>query len=251
MRESKKLTAKDVALTTCFTALYTYFCFIPTFQIVGLLGKAITLAAIMAPIIGMILGPYLGMLSTILGGIIGLFFAVPFTPPSFVSGIVTAFFAGMLYMDKRSIYAFTYFSLLFFFGFYPFVGPVWVYPLFMWFQIIGFLVLVSPLQSIALKNIRNSNNDSRLLFSFFIVSLISTLAGQIAGSLAYEAQYLWPISLVDVNLWKPSLPLLTWVYPWERIIIALAAAFIGVALHKVLKSANLMPWFNAQNRRQC
>jgi len=244
MRKGKKLTAKDVALTVCFTALYANFCFWPAFPIIGLQSKAITLAAIMAPIIGIILGPYLGMVSTLLGGTIG-FFACHFSPPSFVSGIVAAVFAGMIYMGKRSICAFTYFSLLFFFGFYPFIGPVWLYPPFMWFQIIGFLILVLPLQSMDLKNIRNPDDNLRLLPTFFAVSLTSTLAGQIAGSLTFEL-ISWPIFMADVNAWTTAWQVITWIYPIERIIITLSATFIGAFLYKVLMFANLMPLFNRE-----
>jgi len=243
MQVGRRLKAKDVSLIICFTALYTYFCFIPAFPIAGSQGGSITLAAITAPIIGIILGSYLGMLSTLLGGIVGLFFAAPFIPPSFVSGIVTAFFAGMLYANKSTVCAFMYFSLLFFFGFFPFVGPVWLYPPLMWFQILGFLVLVSPLQSVALKNMQNSNNNSKLLSAFFIVFLISTLAGQVAGSLAFEFTS-WPIFNADVDDWTLFWQLLTWVYPVERMIIALSATFMGVFLYKVLSSANLMLFTN-------
>ena len=243
MQVGRRLKAKDVSLIICFTALYTYFCFIPAFPIAGSQGGSITLAAITAPIIGIILGSYLGMLSTLLGGIVGFFFAAPFIPPSFVSGIVTAFFAGMLYANKSTVCAFMYFSLLFFFGFFPFVGPVWLYPPLMWFQILGFLVLVSPLQSVALKNMQNSNNNSKLLSAFFIVFLISTLAGQVAGSLAFEFTS-WPIFNADVKDWTLFWQLLTWVYPVERMIIALSATFMGVFLYKVLSSANLMLFTN-------
>ena len=243
MRKSRKLTAKEVALLMCFTALYTYFSFISAFPIVGFQGGAITLAAIIAPIIGIILGPYLGMLSTLLGGIVGLFFAPTFFPPSFVAGIITAVFAGMLYANKRSTCTFMYFSLLFFFGFYPFVGPVWLYPPFMWFQITGFLVLFSPLQSMVSKSMRNPNNNSRLLSSFFIVFLSSTLAGQIAGSLTLEL-ISWPIFLARVDDWNRLWQLLAWLYPIERIIIALSATFVGVFLYKILIHANLMPFLN-------
>ena len=242
MQRNMKLTAKDVALTVCFTALYAVFCLFPLFKIVGLPSKSITMAAIIAPIIGILLGPYLGALSTFLGGAIG-FFAGHFSPLSLVSGIVTAVFAGMLYAGKRSVCSFMYFSLLFFFGFCPFVGPVWLYFPLMWFQIIGFLILVSPLQSMALKDIRNSNNDSRFLLAFSTFCLTSTLAGQIAGSLTFEL-ISWPIFNADTNAWTAFWQLLTWVYPVERMIIALIATFIGVSLYKVLTSANLMPFIN-------
>jgi len=241
MQRNKPLTAKNVALIICFTALYTVFCFLPAFPIVGLPTKAITFAAITAPIIGLILGPYLGVASTILGGIIG-FFSGFFSPPSFAAGVTTAFFAGMLSLNKRSLCIFTYFSLLFFFGFYPFIGPVWLYPPFMWFQTLGLLLLASPLQSKALKTIQpHFNKDSsRLIFSFFIFSLTSTLAGQIAGSLTFEF-ISWPVFMADVNAWAVAWQVLTWIYPVERTLIALGATFIGVPLYKVLTSANLMP----------
>jgi hypothetical protein len=136
-----------------------------------------------------------------------------------------------------------YFSLLFLFGFYPFVGPIWLYPPFMWFQITGFLVLISPLQSMASKNMRNPNNNSKLFFAFFTVFLISTLAGQIAGSLVFEI-ISWPIFIANVNFWTGLWQLLTWLYPIERIIIASSAAFVGVFLYKILIHANLMPFLN-------
>lgn len=244
MRWKRKLVAKDVALIVCFTALYTYFCFIPAFLIVGLEGKAITLASIMAPIIGIVLGPYLGMLSTLLGGIVVLSFAPSFfVPSSFVSGIVTAVFAGFLHANRRNICAFIYFSLLFLFGFYPIVGPIWLYPSLMWFHVVGFLVLISPLQSMASESMGNFDNDSKLLFAFFIIFLMSTLAGQIAGSIMFELTS-WPIIRADVNFWTGVWRLLVWIYPIERTIIASIATFIGAFLYKALMFSNLMSFLN-------
>ncbi len=236
MTIAKKFAAKDMALTICFAALYVVFCFLPISPIIGVPGKAVTAAAIMAPLVGMILGMYLGTLSTFLGGLIG-FFVGSLSPSSFVSGIIAALCAGMLYDGERSLCVFTYFSLLFLFGFYPFVGPVWLYLPLMWFQIAGFFVLISPIQSLALKSL-NSKSNSRLLSAFFITSLTSTLAGQIAGSLTFELLS-WPIFMADVNAWKAIWQVTTFLYPVERVIIALGAAFIGAALYRVLKSANL------------
>lgn len=237
---NRKFTAKDTALAICFTALYVVLCFLPISPIIGLPGKAVTAGAIAAPLIGIILGMYLGTLSTILGGLIGLFVG-SLSPSSFVSSVVATLCAGMLCDGKRISCAFTYFSILFLFGFYPFVGPVWLYVPLMWFQIAGFLILVSPVQSMAAKSLNsNVNSNSRLLSAFFITSLTSTLAGQIAGSLTFEVLS-WPIFMVDVNAWKAIWQVTAFLYPVERIIIALSAAFVGASLHKVLKSANLTP----------
>ncbi|NWF86941.1 hypothetical protein HXY32_03935 [Candidatus Bathyarchaeota archaeon] len=232
-----KLDTKSLALAISFTALYVVFGFVKISPIIGLPNQAITAAAIMAPIMGIILGSYIGMTSTILGGIIG-FFAGSLSVPSLVSGVFAASYAGILHERKRSLCVFSYFSLLFLFGFYPFVGPVWLYPALMWFQIVGFLILVSPLMPIALKSI-GSKNKSKSFFGFFITSLVSTLAGQIAGSLAFEL-LTWPIFLANVNAWKAKWQVITFLYPVERTIIALSASFVGTTLYEALKSSNIL-----------
>jgi len=229
----RKLSSNEVALTVCFTALYVVLGFLSISPIIGLPGKTITAAAIMAPIMGIILGMYIGTLSTILGGVIGLFVGT-FSPLSFVSGVFAALCAGMICMGKRRFCALLYLSLLFVFGFYPFIGAVWLYPPLMWFEIVGFLILASPLQSLASKNL-NSNNNSKFPFAFFVTSLTSTLAGQIAGSIAFT------LLIADANTLKVTWQAIVFLYPVERIIIALIASLIGVSLQKTLKSANMLP----------
>jgi len=234
----RKLSTKEIALTVCFTALYVILGLLPISPIIGLSGRTITAAAIIAPIMGILLGPYIGTLSAFLGGLIGFFFGY-FSPPSLVSGVFTVLYAGMLSVGKRNVCAFTYFSLIFLFGFYPFVGPVWLYPPLLWFQIAGFLILVSPLQSKASKNL-NSENKSKSLFAFFVTSLTSTLAGQIAGSLTFELLS-WPVFVANLDAWKTNWQFLTFLYPIERIIIALSAALIATPLYRVLSfSTNIL-----------
>jgi hypothetical protein len=223
----------NVALTAVFTALYAVLGFLRISPIIGLTGQAITAAAIIAPIIGMLLGPYIGTLSAFLGGTIG-FFLGSLSYSSFASGIATAFCAGMITTGKRTIAAVVYLTLLLLFAFYPVIGPAWVFPLETWFQIIGLIILVSPLQSIA-KKFLESKNSARLVYGFFLTCLVSTLAGQIAGSLVFEMLAADPIVV------KASWPTLTGLYPVERTIIALAAALIGTALFKTLKSTSLPP----------
>jgi hypothetical protein len=237
MQSNTQITTKNTALTICFTALYTILSFIPLSPIVGFLSKAIVAATILAPIIGVIIGPKLGAISAFLGGTIAISISPYFTPLGLVAGVITALFAGMLAHGKHAACVFLYFSLLFLFGFYPFVGPVWLYPPLMWFQIIGLLILISPLQPMALKTL-NSTSNSKLLFGFFITSLTSTLAGQIAGSLTSEV-LAWPIFLANISSWEAIWKVTAFLYPVERIIIALSATFIGASVHRILKSANL------------
>jgi len=228
----RQLTTKDVALTVCFTALYAVLASIPIFQILGMPNRSITAAAVVAPIIGVLLGPYVGVLSTALGGTIG-FFNGSFSPPSFVSGVVTALCAGLLYKGKRIWCAMVYLLFLAVFSFYPYIGPAWLFPPSMWFQIVGFIILVSPLQTMATQNLKSDNN-ARFFFAFFIVSLVATLAGQISGSLTFML-----ISPVPADGWLVLWQGLTFLYPVERIIIGLASALISAPLLKVLRKSNL------------
>jgi hypothetical protein len=228
----RQLTTKDVALTVCFTALYAVLASIPIFQILGMPNRSITAAAVVAPIIGVLLGPYVGVLSTALGGTIG-FFNGSFSPPSFVSGVATALCAGLLYKGKRIWCAMVYLLFLAVFGFYPYIGPAWLFPPSMWFQIVGFIILVSPLQTMATQNLK-SNNNARFFFAFFIISLVATLAGQISGSLTFML-----ISPVPADGWMVLWQGLTFLYPVERMMIGLVSALIGAPLLKVLRKSNL------------
>jgi hypothetical protein len=238
-----RLRTKDIALMICFTALYAVFASIPIFQLLGMPSRSITAAAVAAPVIGVLLGPYVGAVSAVLGGTIG-FFAGSFAPWNFVAGVVTTLCAGLLYKGKQLWCSLIYASFLVVFGFYPSIGPAWLFPLSMWFQIVCLLVLVSPLQLIAVRKIKSSNGPS-LALSFFAVSLTSTLAGQISGSLTY--MLLIPSPLGGwLLIWQG----LTIVYPIERITIALGSALTGSLLLKALRSSNLIPFFSREGKQE-
>lgn len=243
MSVHRRLATKDLALAATFTALYVVFGFLRVSPIIGLPGQAITAATIIAPIIGIILGPYVATLSTFLGGVIGFFFG-SFSQLSLASGIVTAFCSGMVQEGKRGIAVFVYLSLLLLLAFYPAIGPAWLFPAYMWFQILGFIILISPLQTMAIES-SDSDNDSKLLYGFFLVSLASTLAGQIAGTVTLEILHVPDLGYF-LGTWETTML----VYPLERIIIAFGAALIGASLYKVLKSSNLMPGMNRASLRE-
>jgi hypothetical protein len=229
----KSLSPRDLAQTVTFTALYTVFSFVKISPIIGLPGQTITAAAIVAPIIGIVIGAYLGTLATFLGGAVGLTLgALP--QPSFVSGIVTAFFAGMHHKGRRVVCISIYVALLLAFSFYPTVGPAWLYPPLLWFQVLGLVTLIS-LQPTATRNL-DANANSKLLYAFFVASLISTMAGQIAGSLIFEV-ISWPTLTPDVNSWRATWQVLTFLYPTERLIIATFSGLIGASLQRILRSA--------------
>jgi hypothetical protein len=243
-----KLTAKDIALIVCFTALYAVLGAIPIFQILGMPSKSISAAAITAPIIGFLLGSYIGALSTTRGGTI-TFFVGNFYPPSFVSGIATACIAGLQSRGKRGLGVVLYFLFFVFFCFYPSIGPFWLFPLSTWFQIIGLLILVSPLGSMAINNVKTNNNQT-LVLTFFIISLTSTLTGQISGSLTNLLSAQVGILPIPQGGWQVLYVSLTIVYPIERTVIALGAAFVGALLFKVLRSSNLIKLINREGNQE-
>ncbi len=239
MRVDRKLRSKDIALVICFTALYAVFASIPIFQILGMSSRSITAAAMMTPIIGILLGPYIGTLSAALGGAIS-FFAGSFFLPSFVSGVVSTLCSGLMHKGQRFWCASVYLSLLLIFGFYPSIGPAWLFPLLMWFQILGFSVLFLPVKTWIDQSVKREKGVRRVL-AFFAISLFSTLAGQIAGSLTYVFSVsVLLFSPVPSGGWTLLWQGLTFVYPVERTIIALGSTLIVVPLYKVLRSADLV-----------
>jgi membrane protein YqaA with SNARE-associated domain len=243
MSFQRKPEPRQLAVTVSFTALYVVFGAIKISPIIGLPGQAITAAAILAPIMGILFGPYISTLSTVLGGIIGFSLGY-FSPLSLASGAVAAMCGGMTSKGKKSASIAMYLLLLLLLTFFPNIGPAWLYPPYSWFQTIVFIILISPLQAAAIKYF-DSKSNSKLLYAFFITSLTSTLAGQIAGSVTFEV-------LISSNI---NTATSTWVttaflYPIERIIIAVASAMIGTALFRVLKTTNLMPFLNPSNRQE-
>jgi len=237
------ITTKNIALTAVFTSLYVVFGFIKISPIIGLPGQAITAAAIVAPLIGIILGPYLGTLSAFLGGVVGFFF-FSFSPLSLPSGVAVAACSGLIRNGKRIPAILVYLALFLLLALYPRIGPVWLFPAYVWFQVIGLLVLLSPLLTIAVQKFHTSN-DSNVFYAYFLTALVSTMAGQIAGTLTFEF-----IQIPDVSFFLGTWVTTAFVYPIERTIIALGATLVGTALHKALRSSNLMLDLNSESRKQ-
>jgi predicted membrane protein len=235
---SSRVSARDVTLLTSFTALYVVLYALPVFPIIGLPGAAIPAAAIMAPITGMLIGPFLGALSAILGGLIS-FSIGRFSIVSIFAASITSLYSGLLYTSRRKICIYLYILLLIAFGAYPHIGPFWLYPQLTWFQVIVLLILLSPLSSRAIEMVRALTGYRRDFLQLFTISLVSTMAGQIAGSLAFEIIF-WPAFIGEIEAWRGIWSAVTWVYPIERIIISLLATIIGIPLFKALKSAKLI-----------
>ena len=205
------LSTKDVALTACFAALYVVFSLLNLFPVIGAEGRWINAAVVMAPLFGMILGPYFGVLAITIGGIAGAFFQItgPFGPLSPVPHAAAALCSGMLTIKRQKECIATYAPFLFLFAFFPVIGPVWLWPAVIWLDLIGLIVLASPLQSKAMKAMNDASSSVRLVFGIATTCLTAALFGHVVGSILFEAVYLQVNSSVD--FWRTTWQSLTFL----------------------------------------
>jgi hypothetical protein len=230
----KHLSTVRIALTAVFTALYVVLGLVVISPMIGLSGKAITAAAIIAPLIGVLLGPYVGVLSTLFGGVIGYSLGV-FVAPNVASGVAASLLSGLMWTRKKPFALLLYICIFLAMSFFPEIGPVWLFPAYSWFQMIGLVLLIPSLYFANSKNPTSIHNP-RVVAALFTTCLCSALAGQMAGTLTFEI-------MISGNT---ATALSTWVftafiYPVERTVIAVFATALGVSLLPILKAANLMP----------
>lgn len=233
-----RLNTRDLALLSIFAALYSVLSLVSLSPVIGDVGASIKLSSILAPLVGIILGPYLGMTAASLGGFIGWSIAQTgtFGFLSFVPGAFTAAVAGFLNGGKRVISVILYATVFLCQAFYPTIGPVWLFPYFLWFQLVGLVVLLLPLTSATVKPKGNKTDLRGLSLAIVTISLVSTLAGQIAGNLLFEITR-WPIIYPQVEYWRIMMwEFLTVVYPVERVIITLLALIVGIPLIKAISA---------------
>jgi len=230
------ITTRNMALTAVFASLYLLFYSWPLFPLIGSPGQFIKAGNIIAPIIGIILGPWLGVFATTVGGVMGAFLwqAGPFGPISFLPHVAVVFFAGMLYKNRRWICRITYLLSFLAFALYPVVGPAWLAPSFLWLHVASLGFLFTPFQSKPREFMMEEENLSKLTLGVGTISLVASLFGHVIGSLMFEGVY-WPSFISEISAWKSSWALLVWIYPMERILIAVFSALAGTGLVKALK----------------
>jgi hypothetical protein len=183
----------------------------------------------------MLLGPYVGVLATSIGGFVGwtVTQSGAFGFVSFIPGSFSALTAGLLMNGERRVSAILYLIVFLSMAFFPLIGPAWLFPLFLWLQLIGLVISVSPVSTVASKSLRADRID-RLTLGVGVVALVSALAGQVVGTLMFELM-VYPfnpqIEFWRTAQWQP----LAFVYPVERVLIAVLATLVGVPLIKAVR----------------
>lgn len=228
-----RMSTVEIALAACFGSLYTAFGVFKIFPIVGQYGQGITAAAVIAPLIGMLFGPLVGGVSTLIGGVISLFIYSSL-PLSLVSGVFAALTSGLAFWNRRVlavvVYLITWLGLFF----YPVVGPAWLFPIYSWFQLVGLVILVSPLRLASIKSLEKER-ELKLVFTLFLMALAATLCGQVAGTLTLEVITSSPSDDYFMFTWTSTFLL----YPLERVTIAAIATVIGAPLVIILRVTGL------------
>lgn len=229
------LATMKLAQMCVFAALYAVFSLVSLFPIIGAMGRFITLAAVLAPVLGMLLGPYIGSGAAAIGGFVGWIITQSgaFGVVSFIPGVASAFVAGLLTGGKHRTSVVFYLLLLSAMAFFPVIGPVWLYPLYVWFQLIGLIILVSPASPMASRFIQSMKAQKSAL-GIGIIALISTLAGQVTGTLMFEI-FVFPASS-SIEFWRTTqwMPI-AFVYPVERSIVTLLATLAGTPVIRAVR----------------
>lgn len=230
------LDSKDLALTASFASLYAVLSAIPLFPVIGAVGRNFTVAVIIAPLVGLIIGPYRGALAASIGGFIAWSITQygPLFQFSFVPGAATALCSGYLHRGKWKTFVLIYSVLFLAIAFYPVIGPMWLYPYYLWFQLIGLIVLISQAK-LKIGNAPNRHSRmSELGFGVGVISFIATLFGHMVGGLMFDAIY-FP-AFPNVDYWRSLWQILVFVYPLERTIVVFMSILIGAPLIKALRN---------------
>jgi len=238
-----KITTKQVALIAIFSALYAVLRVIPLGPMVGFTGS-FAVSDALAPIIGIILGPFTGGLSIIIGTFTAMALgkASVFMGLDFLPALINAVAVGFLIRQKRIPVIALFAVILTIFLVSPYtllmvqVGSIAI-P-FMWLHIVALLVLISPLCSKAIINIRKTN-VAYLAISIAVLAFIGTMLQHLTGNLLFQLMFGQPVGGYTVAIFAGYWNLIFFAYPVERVVMVIIATLIGLPLIKLLKKSAL------------
>lgn len=120
-------------------------------------------------------------------------------------------------------------------AFYPAIGPGWLFPYFLWFQLIGLVVLASPLRLPAINYLHRRTSFLGLSFGVGLISFVATLFSHVVGGILFQIMY-FPTINPQIDFWRNLWQALTLLYPLERTLVTLVATLIGAPLLKALRA---------------
>lgn len=239
-----KLSARNVALTAVFAALYYVLSLItPYIPAVGIPEIKISLEALIASVFGLVLGPYLGALTALVGAFISWILPPgsfsPYGMPFLLSPPLNALVTGLIYYKKWKAGFLLFCLLIIAFIFTPPVQPIpenlYVGVAVLWDKIIAVL-LILPCAKFA----RRLSNPKTLPFFYFFLTFIGNQVDNMWGSLAFATPPVYEgIFGLPVDVVRFLFIVSPFVYPAIRLLQAIIAAVISVPLMKAVIGT---PW---------
>jgi hypothetical protein len=226
------LTSVSIAV---FAGVYAVLRLFPTFPIFGI--GNFRLSDILPTTYGIILDPTIAVAAIIVGTFLSIILGVPpiFFGLDFLPAIMNALMVGLLLRGKKLIILVIYISLIALFSIHPY-GVILIngsIP-FLWFHLIILILLLSPLSSQSLMWLRK-RIGSGFIFHCIFLSFVGTLTQHLTGSILTATLYSGLILKQGIiTYWK----VVFFLYPFERLFIAIFSTFLCVALLKTLKKAN-------------
>ncbi len=237
-----KLTARNVALTAIFAALYYVASLIlPGLYAIGVPNLKISLEALIASIFGLVLGPFLGSLAAGSGVLITWVLPPssfnPYGVPFLLSPPLNALVVGLIFY-RRWKWAFALFGLLAsVFLFLPPSQPLdqnyMVATAVLWDKVIALLLIV-PTAMFSQK----LSNSARLPLLFFLICFIGNQADNMWGSNVFAIPSVYQLFGFDLEATRIAFLASPFFYPAIRLVQAVIGTIIAVPLMKTLKGVN-------------
>ena len=248
MKSLINLNSKKIAIISSFSVIYGISRIIPSFPVVGVPGASFSLGDVLIPIYGIFLGPTLGFASIMLGTFLGFVFGKPpiFLGWDFLPAASATLFVGLMMRNKRMISAVLFLIALTIFLLLPYTEILislneQVQIPFNWMHIIALLLIISPIGKSAIRSI--SNNTSSFIVGFFIIAITSTLFQHIIGGIMFQTTLGIYLGAIEADAFPRIWQVIFYVYPIERIAIAILATIVGVPVIKSLKRSGLAQRF--------
>ncbi len=215
-----------VALTSVLAALFLVLKLIPLgFPVIGVEGAVINISQAVVIALSLLFPPWISVPSVAIGEAVAstLNPRPPFHILGFIPATMGAAAASLYRYGWRTPLA-IYIPLLILYMAYPPVGPLWTYPLHPWFHIIGLIIYIAT-------------NISLPRYGWLSTTLLAALAGQAGGTLLFMLLY-YPVIIPEAESFTGIWIATALIYPVERILMALAATAIYLALARALASAS-------------
>ena len=248
MKSFIDLDSKKIAIISSFSVIYAVFRIIPSFPVVGVPGASFSLGDVLVPIYGIFLGPTIGFASIMLGTFLGFVLGKPlvFLGWDFLPAASATLFIGLIMRNKRMISAILFLISLTVFLVLPY-SEIFIslneqvqIP-FNWMHIIALLLIISPIGKLAAKSI--SDNTSSFIIGFFIIAIASTLFQHVIGGIMFQTILGIYLGTIEAEAFPGIWQVIFYVYPIERIAIAILATIVGVPVIKSLKRSGLEQQF--------